>query len=113
GVLRLCCQHFPITGFGALRVPACFEREPEVVEHARVAGDALERALEMGYRHLVLAALAQAVTEMEQCFGVVRIDLERFTPRRLCAAGITIRMISPSRFHATTSAGASASAARQ
>jgi len=79
-VLRLCCQHFPIAPFGALRVAARFERKPKVVEHAGVTGGTLERALEIIDRGLVLAALAQAVAEVEQCLGVTRIEREHLLP---------------------------------
>ena len=42
----------------------------------------------MSNRRVVLAAFAQAVAEMEQCFGVARIDLERLAPCRFSADGI-------------------------
>ena len=45
-----------------------------------MTGGTLERALEIIDRGLVLAALAQAVAEVEQCLGVTRIEREHLLP---------------------------------
>src|SRR5207237_2986359 len=74
----------------ALRVAARFQREPEVVEGAGVPRGAFERALEISDRRVVLAALAQAVAEVEQRFRVALVDRERFAPRRFRGGGIAL-----------------------
>ena len=51
---------------------------------------AFERALEISDRRVVLAALAQAVAEVEQRFRVALVDRERFAPRRFRGGGIAL-----------------------
>jgi len=91
GVLRLACEHFPIAGgrlFGGADGLQC---KTEIVQQTTMPGGSAQRPLVAIDRRSVLAALAQAIPDVEQRLGTAWIKLQDALPERfgsgLLAAG--------------------------